>query len=258
MLIGYIIFGMDLELSGRRAIVTGGSRGIGKVIARELAASGVAVVITGRTAATLESTARELTTKTGGRVEAIVGDATSEEAITDLVAGTVELLGGVDILVNNAAVPGGSGGPAGALEAAIADISYDFDAKVLGYLRTARAVAPHLKSQGWGRIINIGGLSARQAGSVAASVRNLALVAVSKSLGDELGPYGVTVNVLHPGRTRTTEGDEPPLPDTNSIGRVVDAVEVAWLTAFLASPRSSAINGEVIGCGGGTPRQMTF
>jgi NAD(P)-dependent dehydrogenase (short-subunit alcohol dehydrogenase family) len=187
-----------------------------------------------------------------------VADATSDHDVSQLVERTVERLGGVDILVNNAAVPGGSGGSAGAINAALTDIAYDFDAKVLGYLRTARAVAPHLQGQGWGRIIHIGGLSARQTGSLSASVRNLGIVAVSKTLADELGSSGVTVNVLHPGRTRTTETDEPPGPDTNSIGRVVDAIEVAWLAAFLASPRSSAINGEVIACGGGTPRQLAF
>lgn len=257
-MIEYIIFPMDLQLNGRRAIVTGGSRGIGKVIARELAASGVDVVITGRTAATLEAAARDVAATTGGRVEAVVGDATSDEDVTNLVAQTVTLLGGVDILVNNAAVPGGSGGPASALGAALSDVTYDFDAKVLGYLRTARAVAPHFQDQGWGRIINIGGLSARQTGSLSASVRNLAVVAVTKTLADELGPSGVTVNVLHPGRTRTTGVDEPPAPDTNCIGRVVDAVEVAWLVTFLASPRSAAITGEVIACGGGTRSHMTF
>jgi NAD(P)-dependent dehydrogenase (short-subunit alcohol dehydrogenase family) len=257
---------MDLELTGKRAIVTGGSRGIGRAIAQQLGEEGAQVVIAARDRATLESAAQQLAQITGARVEAVVADTRSDASVNELVARTAELLGGVDILVNNAAVPGGIGGRDGPLVAERENLANDFDGKVLGYLRCAQAAAPHMVRQGWGRIINIGGLSARQAGSLSASVRNVAVAALSKTLADDLGRHGVNVNTVHPGATRTEKLDERLASTTDSeatnmlaemaarvsIGRIVDATEVAWVVAFLASPRSVAINGDVIDCGGGS------
>jgi NAD(P)-dependent dehydrogenase (short-subunit alcohol dehydrogenase family) len=258
---------MDLELTAKRAIVTGGSRGIGKAIARQLAEEGAQVVIAARDRLALDSAARELTVTTGAQVEPVVADTRSDASVNELVSRTVELLGGVDILVNNAAVPGGIGGRDGPLVAELQNLANDFDGKVLGYLRCAQAAAPHMVRQGWGRIINIGGLSARQAGSLSASVRNVAVAALSKTLADDLGRHGVNVNTVHPGATRTEKLDErlantadsqeaatmlAEMATRVSIGRIVDATEVAWVVAFLASTRSVAINGDVIDCGGGS------
>jgi NAD(P)-dependent dehydrogenase (short-subunit alcohol dehydrogenase family) len=124
--------------------------------------------------------------------------------------------------------------------------------KVSGYLRCARAVAPLMAEQGWGRIINVSGLAARQTGSVVGSVRNVAVAALTKNLADELGPSGINVTVVHPGPTITER--EPPAAavEAVSIGRAVTAAEVADVIAFLASPRSVAINGDAIAVGGGT------
>lgn len=252
---------MDLQLAGKRAIVTGASRGIGKAIALALAQEGVDVVIAARTLEPLEATANELSAATGRRVVAIRADTGDDASVKALVEAAVEALGGVDILVNNAATPGGAA-PAARLDQVSGQaLLDDVNTKVAGYLRTAQAVAPHLVAAGWGRIINIGGLAARGTGHYVASIRNGAISALTKNLADELGPQGVTAVVVHPGGTRTertTPEAEQHIARTNSIGRIVDASEIGWLVTVLASPRSGAINGETIAAGGGTPKVITY
>jgi NAD(P)-dependent dehydrogenase (short-subunit alcohol dehydrogenase family) len=252
---------VDLQLGGRRAIVTGGSRGIGRAIARALAAEGVAVAIAARDGDRLEAAAKELTASTGATVIPVVADTGADDAVRRLVERTVAELGGVDILVNNAALPGGAGGPGGFAGLGTGAFADDFNVKVIGYLRTAQAVAPHLIGQGWGRIINIGGLAARQTGMLSGSVRNVGVSALTKNLSDELGPHGITVNAVHPGLTVTEYFDEmagrhpervAALTEQIAIGRAITADEVATLVTFLASPLSVAVTGESIAAGGGT------
>ncbi len=260
---------MDLELNGKTAIVTGGSRGIGKAVARALASDGCGVVITGRYADTLSEAAEEVAADTGGPVTPIVADMTSTEQVNAMVAAAAEALGGrIDILVNNAAAPGGlARGSLG--EIRDEDVMLDLDTKVMGYLRCARAVAPYMQQQGWGRIVNVGGLSARRAaGNLSAGIRNSSLSNLTKYLAEELGGSGVCVNLVHPGSTRTERSGpmyaeqaeregvsvaeiERRVAAGNSTRRIVDADELAWVVAFLASPRSIAISGETIAAGGG-------
>jgi NAD(P)-dependent dehydrogenase (short-subunit alcohol dehydrogenase family) len=246
---------MDLQLSGKRAIVTGGSRGIGKAIARALASEGVDVVIAARNKEALQVTARELSAATGRRIIPAVADTGNEASVNALIAATVRELGGVDILVNNAALPGGIS-PATKLEQIVdAQVLEDLNIKVVGYLRTARAAAPHLIKNGWGRIINIGGLAIHRTGRPVATLRNVGVAAITKNLADELGPHGINVVAVHPGATRTERTDpasEKDLARNVSIGRIVDASEVADIVAFLASPRSVAINGDALLIGGGS------
>jgi NAD(P)-dependent dehydrogenase (short-subunit alcohol dehydrogenase family) len=247
---------MDLLLKGKRAIVTGASRGIGKAIARQLAEEGVDVVIAARNLDALSQTAAELARETGGRIVPIAADTGDDASVAALVAEAVRVLGGVDILVNNAATPGGVGLAAKIEQVTGQDLLDDVNVKVLGYLRTAQAVTPHMTAQGWGRIINIGGLAARRSGHYVASVRNAAVTALTKNLADELGPQGVNVNAIHPGVTRTEKTDaaaEARAAASVTIGRMVDASEIAWLVTMLASPKSVAINGETIQAAGGTP-----
>jgi NAD(P)-dependent dehydrogenase (short-subunit alcohol dehydrogenase family) len=186
-----------------------------------------------------------------------------------MVAAAVEALGGLDILVNAAAKPGGQSPPPRLAEITDALFWDDVNVKVMGYVRTAREAAPHMIAAGWGRIINVSGLAARQTGSIIGSIRNVAVAALTKNLADELGPKGINVTVVHPGLTRTektgplvaaragaagvSEGEiEARFGASVAIGRIVDAGEVADIVAFLASPRSVAINGDAIACGGGT------
>ena len=259
---------MDLELAGRAAIVTGGSRGIGKAIARELAREGADLAIAARDAGALEAAAAEIAAESGRRVVPIAADTGDGESVRALAARAHAELGRIDILVNNAAAPGSALPPAPLEELTDGHLWPDLNVKVLGYLRCARAVAPIMRAAGWGRIVNVSGLAARRAGNTAGSVRNAAVAALTKNLALELGPHGINVSVVHPGATRTERtaetvarraaregapeaGIERRLDAANSIRRLVDAQEVAWVVAFLCSPKSIAINGDAIAAGGG-------
>lgn len=266
---------MDLQLAGKRAVVTGASRGIGLAVARALAAEGADVVLAARGKEMLDAAAEQIAARGGGRALAVVTDTTDEASVRELIRTTADAFGGVDILVNSAATPATSG-----FSAALADIQddtlrYEVETKVLGYLRCARAVAPLMTAQGWGRIINVSGLAARQTGTLVGSVRNVAVAAMTKNLADELGPRGVNANVVHPGPTITEASpatfaalaeaagvEEAEIvrrfASTVSIGRLVTAAEIADTVAFLASPLSVAINGEAIAVGGGTPGPIHY
>ena len=267
---------MDLELAGKVALVTGGSKGIGKAIARALAQEGVDVAIAARTQATLDETAAELAAETGRRIVPIVVDTGSTAAVDAMVASAVEQLGRLDILVNNAARPGGGPAPVPGLEG-ITDANFEeeMNTKVLGYLRCARAAAPHLKANGWGRIINISGMAARQSGTAIGSMRNVAVAALTKNLADELGPHGINVTVVHPGLTWTermpalmeqraaeqgisVEEAIAQAAQGNSVRRIINASDIASVVAFLASPKSVAIQGDTIAAGGGVGRAIHY
>jgi NAD(P)-dependent dehydrogenase (short-subunit alcohol dehydrogenase family) len=252
---------MDLQLSGKRALVTGASRGIGKAIALALAREGVDVAIGARNLEALSATAAEIAAETGRRIAPLVVDTGDDASVRAWVANAVEALGGVDILVNNAAIPG-SAAPASVLAAVTGQaLLDDVNVKVAGYLRTAQAVAPHMLASGWGRIISIGGLAARSTGNYVGSIRNGAVSSLTKNLADELGPHGITALAIHPGGTRTertTPEIEQRLASSNSIGRVVDASDIAWLVTVLASPLSRALNGETLAAGGGIPKTINY
>jgi NAD(P)-dependent dehydrogenase (short-subunit alcohol dehydrogenase family) len=254
---------VDLELTGRRAVVTGGSSGIGLAVARSLAAEGVDVALVARGVEALERAAEQVTAESGRRAIAVPADTGDDDAVAAMVEAVVGQLGGVDILVNAAATP------ATRAPFTDGDLEREVNVKVRGYLRCARAVAPHMTAAGWGRIINISGLAARFTGSIVGSVRNVAVAAMTKNLADELGGQGINVTVVHPGMTRTertpeamavmadargttVEELEERLAAGVSIGRLVTAEEVAAVVTFLASPRSVALNGDAIAAGGGS------
>jgi NAD(P)-dependent dehydrogenase (short-subunit alcohol dehydrogenase family) len=147
--------------------------------------------------------------------------------------------------------------------------------KVMGYLRCAREAAPHMARGRWGRIINISGLAARQTGSTIGTIRNISVAALTKNLADELAPLGISAICVHPGMTQTektagvlrrqaealgvpAEEVERRWGKSNLIGRLVTAEEVAEVVAFLASPKSVAINGDAIAVGGGTPGAIYY
>jgi NAD(P)-dependent dehydrogenase (short-subunit alcohol dehydrogenase family) len=270
---------MELGLRGKHAIVAGGGRGIGKAIARELAREGVDLAIVSRSKEQLEQTARELADETGGHLIPLAADVTSREQVDRMVAQAAERLGGIHILVNSASLPGGTAtGPIDTVKDE--ELLNDFDVKYMGALRCARAAIPYLKEQGWGRIINISGTNARSAGNLSGGARNVALVHFTKTLAVQLGRYGITVNCIHPGTTRTERtpsllaaraanlGVTPAeveqqdfvhgSPRGNAIGRMVDASEIAYLTAFLASDKAWAVSGELIVATGGAGQSVYY
>ena len=260
---------MDLQLKDKTAVVTGGSRGIGKAIARELALEGVDVAIVARNEERLEATAEELTRETSRRIVAIPADTGEDEAVRSMVSQADAAFGHLDILVNCAARLGRvQPGVPSLSETTDAHFWADMNVKVMGYLRCAREAAPFMRRQGWGRIINISGLAARSSGSTITSMRNVSVVALTKNLADELGPYGINVTVVHPGLTRTertaellaeqarsqnisVEEAEQRTARRNSVRRIIDARDIGYIVAFLASPKSIAISGDVIAAGGG-------
>ncbi len=256
---------MDLALQGKVALITGGSKGIGKAIALELAQEGVDIAIAARSQATLDQAASDITAATGRRVVPIAADMTQGDDVDRMVTTVIDSFGKVDILVNNAAMAGGQ--VRGTLaEATAQDMLEDLDTKVVGYFRCMKAVVPYMQRQKWGRIISIGGVSARQ--STIYGLRNAAIVHMTKTFSDQLGPDGITLNVVHPGltlsetvKTRleqraqnqgvTRAEIEHTATQNVAIRRTIDPQELGYIVAFLASPKAESITGEVIAAGGG-------
>lgn len=265
---------MDLALNGKVAIVTGGSRGIGKAVARELAREGASVVIVARSPDALDASATELAEQTGAHILPVTVDTADDTSVRAMVHHVVETLGTVHVLVNSASAVGSS------VARGLRDVTADafmgeLNVKVLGYLRCIQAVAPHMIANRWGRIINISGLAARQPLSIIGSSRNAAVVAMAKNAADELGPHGIAVTVVHPGGTLTEHYLERmqqvaasrgiPLARAieeryagNLIRRAITPTDIAYVVAFLASPKSAAINGDVIAVAGGVPGEIHY
>lgn len=267
--LGTTIAQVDLQLKDRRAIVTGGSRGIGKQVARVLVEEGARVVIVARGQGELDSTAAEL----GDRVFPIRCDTGQDASVSAMVASARAWLGGIDILVNGAAQPGGQSKPPELSAITGEAVWTDMNVKVMGYLRCIREAVPHM--QAGGRIVNISGLAARSTGSTIGSMRNVAVAAMTKNLADELGPKGISVVVVHPSTVRTektasvvkaraaetgrTEADVlAEMANANVLHRIIDAAEVADVIAFLCSPKAIGINGDAVVVGGGTPRSIYY
>jgi NAD(P)-dependent dehydrogenase (short-subunit alcohol dehydrogenase family) len=263
---------MDLQLKGKAAFITGGSMGIGKAAALELAREGVDVAIAARRLPLLEEAAADLRRQLGpqaGRILPLAVDTTSMDSVTAAVDAAASAFGRLDILVNGAAHPGGLV-RAELAEADPQGLLQDIDIKVVGYLRCAKAAAPHMRRGGYGRIINIGGLTGRGSKQLS-GMRNVAIVHMTKTLSDQLGPDGITVNTLHPGVVETPHIHELYEKEARKQGltaaqveanyvkatpirRVLQPEEIGWLVAFLASPRSGSVTGESLGCDGGLTR----
>ena len=258
---------MELGISGKVAIVTGGSQGIGKAIAIQLAAEGVRTVIAARKVENLKRAAAEIASATKGEVLPVQADVANLDAVKKLVAGAVSAFGGVDILVNNAA---GSG--SGALsELTDEDWLRHLDVKLIGYVRCAREVIPHMKQKNWGRIVNIGGEAARGSGGYASGAANSAVVNFSKKLSDEVAAYGITVNAIHPGTTRTQRREHAAARKGMTldelvreqikripIGRLIEPEEIAYTVLYLVSAKAAAVTGQVLGVDGGSTRGIYY
>ena len=260
---------MDLKLKGKVAVVTGGSLGIGRAVTEALAAEGVRVAIVARSAGPLQAAAREISEQYGVEVLAAPADVSSTEQVEAMIEQVAQHFGRIDILVNGAANPGGlvrseieHASPEGLLE--------DINIKVVGYMRCAKAAAAHMKKNGYGRIINIGGLTGRGSKQLS-GMRNVAICHLTKTLSDQLGPSGITVNVIHPGVVETPhihelyakeaklQGLTPEQVEANyakvtPIRRVLQPHEIADTVLFLASERAGAITGESIAVDGGITR----
>ncbi|MGX7745068.1 3-oxoacyl-ACP reductase family protein [Rhodopseudomonas parapalustris] len=237
-----------VELTGKRALVTGASRGIGAGIAIELTAKGADVAITyERSADRAAEVVRAIEAK-GRRGLAIQADSADPAAVRHSVEVAVSGLGGLDILVNNAGI--GRVGPITGLS--LADIDALLNINVRAVVLASQAAIPHL-GQG-GRIISIGSTLAERvpfAGSTVYAMTKSALHAFTRGLARELGPQSVTVNLVQPGSIDTdmnpADGEQADqLRSLTALGRYGKAEEIAAVVAFLASPAAALITGAMI------------
>ncbi|GAA1353057.1 SDR family NAD(P)-dependent oxidoreductase [Saccharothrix algeriensis] len=239
---------MDFE--GKVALVTGGSRGIGAAVALRLARGGADVAVTYRDNA---DDVVERVKALGRRVVAIRADSGDAGAVAAAVEEAVGALGRLDVLVNNAAAF--ITGPVG--ELAVADFDRTFDVNVRGPWVAVRAALPHLGEGG--RVISIGSNVAERAvfpGYSLYSASKAALVGLTKALGRELGPRGITVNLVSPGATDTDLNPaDNPMADVirgfTALGRYGEAEEVAAAVAFLASAEAAYVTGTQVHVDGG-------
>lgn len=251
---------MELGLAGKAALVTGASEGIGKAIAWTLAAEGVRVAICARTEGRLKDAAAEIAGATGAEVVPVPADLRTLAGCQGFVEQAAARLGGVDILVNNAGAS--AFGPFVDLpDEAFVDA---IDGKLLGYIRCAKAVIPHLRRRGGGAIVNITGTTQQAVPlHTPGSACNAAIRMFSKELSIELGPLRIRVNSVAPGRIRTARGDRllektaaaqgttpehvlGQLVETIPSGRLGAPDDVADLVCFVVSERASYVNGAAL------------
>ncbi|GJD54092.1 Cyclic-di-GMP-binding biofilm dispersal mediator protein [Methylobacterium crusticola] len=241
------------ELTGKRALVTGASRGIGAAIALALAEKGADVAITfERSAERAADVVRRIEAK-GRRAVAIQADSADAAAVKRSVDEAADRLGGLDILVNNAGIA--RGGPMA--EMSLADIDAILDVNVRSVVLASQAAIPHLGESG--RIISIGSCLGERVpfgGVTVYSMSKSALLSFTRGLARELGPQGITVNLVQPGSTDTdmnpADGPQADMQRAGTaLGHYGRPEDVAAAVAFLASPAARQITGTAITVDGG-------
>jgi NAD(P)-dependent dehydrogenase (short-subunit alcohol dehydrogenase family) len=249
---------MDLQLSDKVAFVTGASKGIGREVAAQLAAEGVDVVITARTPAPLEATAGAIAASTGRTVVPMAGDMSRTEDVQRCIDATLQRFGRIDILVTCA-----GSSPGGLLEELTEEQWLSsLNLKFMGYVRSVRAVIPHMRERGEGAIVLVVGNDGLKPSywEMTAGVANAADINFASSVAEQYGRYGVRINTVNPGPVNTDRWDglEKALArdkkidqaqahrlalDSIPFQRICEPEEVAALVTFLASPRAGFING---------------
>lgn len=246
----------SFSLSGRRALVTGGSRGIGKALTRGLAEAGAQVAFVARDQESNEKTVAELAGN-GIAVTGITGDIADSGEVDRVVAEAVERLGGLDVLINNA----GTGAHKAALETTEADWDRIFDLNVKAMWRCSQAFARQTADFGGGSIVNIGSMSGfivnRPQWQVAYNASKAAVHHMTKSLAAEWAPLGIRVNALAPGyvKTELAPVDRPDLRrfwiEDAPQQRYALPEEMAPAVVFLASAASAFMTGSILVMDGG-------
>jgi 3-oxoacyl-[acyl-carrier protein] reductase len=245
---------MSNSLSGKIALVTGGSRGIGAAIAKHLAAAGASVAITYTKGADAAASVVKEIERAGGKALAIQADAISAEASIAAVKKTAETFGGLDILVNNA----GTAIPKLFEEATIEELDHVINLNIRGVFITTQAALKHMKNGG--RVIIIGSCVGERnltPGLTPYGATKAAVKLFAQGLAREVGARGITVNNIQPGPIDTelnpAAGDwaTPQIANT-ALGRYGTVDEVAALVAFVAGPAASYITGANLTVDGGT------
>ena len=249
---------MDLQLTGKVALITGASKGIGRAVAEELTREGANVVITARTEQQLQDTAREIGAMSQREVLAVAGDMSKSEDVERAVKAALNKFGRIDILVTCA-----GSSPGGLLE----DLSEEqwmssLNLKFMGYVRSVRAVITHMRERGEGAIVLVVGNDGLKPSywEMTAGVANAADINFASSVAEQYGRYGVRINTVNPGPVNTDRWDglEKAFARDKKVDqarahelavssipfhRIAEPQEVAALVAFLASPRAAFING---------------
>lgn len=257
---------MDLGLKGKAALVCGASSGLGRAIARFLAEEGADVMICSRSEERIGAARDAIASDTGARVESVAANLSTQEGCEAAVAAAREAFGRVDILVTNTGGP-----PSGPFEDHDADTWRRAIAQNLeSVVHLVRAVLPGMKERRWGRIVNVTSISVKQpvAGLILSNTLRAGVTGFAKTISNEAAPFGVTVNNVLPGYTRTERLTD--LAEANAsrsgatpdevyasweeeipMGRLAEPEELAALAAFLCSERAGYVTGQSVAVDGG-------
>ena len=262
---------MDLGLKDKVALVAASSKGIGRAIAEELAAAGCSLVMCARGEPALKQAAEEIKESSGAKVLPVVADVSRREDVARLLEAALREFGRVDILVTNSGGP-----PSGNFESFTPDM-WESAARLLltSAVELARAVVPGMKQRRWGRILNVTSIAAKQPveGLMLSNSLRAAVHGFARTLANELAPFGITVNNVLPGYTRTERveslarqaSEKRGIPMDESykawereipMGRLAQPREIAAVAAFLVSERASYVTGSSIAVDGGWIRSL--
>ena len=262
---------MDFQLRDRCAIVCAASKGLGRATALAMAREGARVAICARSAAPLQEAATEIRSATGATVVPIVADVSRADDVQRLVEESAAKLGAIDILVNN------TGGPKSGPFVSFSDADWQeaIDSVLMSVVRLSRAVVPHMRTRGGGRIINITSISAKQPveGLVLSNALRAAVTGVSRTIANELAADNILVNCVAPGYTKTDrvveladaaaarEGVSPEAVQKRTeaaipLRRMATTEEFAAVVVFLASAPASYVTGTTVAVDGGWVRGL--
>jgi 3-oxoacyl-[acyl-carrier protein] reductase len=262
---------MIIDLSGKTALVTAGSKGIGFAIAKALFESGANVCLCSRNEENVARAERELASRGAERVFAVAGDISQRDFLPQLVKRTQERFRRIDILVNN------SGGPPAGETLSLTEEQWlaAINGNLLSVIRLSNLVVPGMKENGWGRIINLTSTAASEpaAGMALSNVTRAGVAAYTKTLAQEVGPSGITVNTILTGGVLTERLHsllERNIKDTGEtmeeavtkitknipVRHIATPEEFAQIALFLASPQASYITGAAIPVDGGASKSV--
>ncbi len=244
------------SLAGKTALITGASRGIGKAMAEVFAQAGAELFICSRKEESIRAAAEDIHRKTGSRVEATAADMARREDVDRLAAESLQRMGKVDILINNA----GWNIPQAIDEIKDQDWDYLVELNLTSVMRLTRALVPPMKERRWGRVIHISSIMGRASTAKrnAYSATKAALIGMAQASALDLGPYNITVNCIAPGPIATempmsllSPEQQAQLGGRTALGRWGQPEEIAWPALLLASEAGRYITGEVITVDGG-------